>query len=129
METLDRLRESLGLVYHPKNEFPMSGWYPDNNDCYEDSVNSVNKISKIIAEILDDTEKLEYICNNYELFKNVLLEHCEYTIDRTNPVKDIYDLIPKKEYWNTHQQSQQFKHESWTWITSIAISLIMHIYH
>ena len=129
METLDRLRGTLGLVYHPKNEFPMSGWYPDNNDCYKDSVNSVPKISKILNEILDDSEKFEYIFSNYELFKTVLLEHCEYSVDRTGSANDIYDLIPKKEYWHTYQSSQQFKHESWTWITSIAVSLIMHIYH
>ena len=52
METLDRLRGSLGLVYHPKNEFPMSGWYQDNNDCYENSVNSVPKISKILNDFI-----------------------------------------------------------------------------
>ena len=134
MEILNELKGVLGLIQHDddRNDGYGKGWYYENNDCFENSEVSVTRITPVVYKILDDRNKLEYVINNFNIFKDTLYDHVKFMIDYkkyTINIDDIYEAMPIKEEWYTYQRTQQFKHESWTWITSMAVSLLMHIYH
>ena len=84
MDILNKLYNSLGLNNNMDYRFIIN---PLTN-----SKETIPQIVKIIDEILDDKDKLDYVLNNYELFKKVLLEHCDNKLTDYN---NIYDIIKK----------------------------------
>lgn len=133
MESLNELKEALGLIKHDneRDDGYGKGWYYEDNKCFENPQESISRIGAIIYKILDNRTTLEYIIQNFSVFEHAINDHAIRRDEKINidTIDDIYEAIPEKEKWFTYQESQQFKHDSWVWITSMACSLIMRIYH
>ena len=137
------LLKALGLNYHenideknkPTYHNLPDGWWPDDNHCYDNNVESCKNITAVLTEILSDKNVMDYVLDNVSVFKHYYLKSVKSNVEISPNGKNIYPQPPPKEVWNKYideddsKYHQTFRQKSWTWITSIGMCMIMHIYH
>ena len=142
-QKMKNLLNALGLKYH-ENDCEKNkqiyhnlpdGWWPDDNHCYDNSIESIKNITTILSEILSDKNVLDYVLENVSVFRHYYLKSVKSNVEISPDGKNTYPQPPPKEVWNKYidendsKYHQTFRQKSWTWITSISMCMIMHIYH